>query len=58
VKDIPEGMCVSAAEMRDALAYSDQARFTCPLSNGNPFLKIAAEEALERLAASARRRTT
>lgn len=52
VKDIPEGMTVSVAEMRDALAYNHQAQFTCPLTTGI-FLRIAAEAALEQMAAGA-----
>lgn len=52
IKDIPEGMTVSVAEMRDALAYNHQAQFTCPLTTGI-FLRIAAEEAWERMAGGA-----
>ena len=52
VKDIPEGKALAVAEMRDALAYNHRAQFTCPLTTGI-FLRIAAETALEQLAAGA-----
>jgi hypothetical protein len=54
VKDIPEGMTVSVAEMRDALAYHHQAQFACPLTTGI-FLRIAAEDAWARLSAGAKK---
>jgi hypothetical protein len=52
IQDIPPGKTVAVAEMRDALAHSHRALFTCPLTTGI-FLRVAAEEACERLAQGA-----